>query len=690
MSGVAIYRSIYTEDQFDQHFSRSKEEEREGESFQQKARRSCACSGNAWKRFLKERLPFLTWLPRYKFKQWLIGDIIAGVTVGIIHIPQGMAFALLTSVAPIYGLYTSFFPVMLYMLFGTGRHVSTGTFAGISLMTGSVVERLVPRQMGLNITNLEDPELEKQRISIASAVTFLSGLMMICMFVLRLGFFSTYLSDPIVKAFTSGTAFHVTISQLNTMLGLRLPRFTGPFTIFKTLASILGALSMTNIVELIISLICLSVLIPTKEINSRFRQKFRTPIPIEIIMVIVATAITFATSLDECCNVQIVGHIPAGFPNPQLPALGSIPNIVGDTMAITFVGYAVSVSLAMIYADKHRYKIDPNQELLAHGISNTISSLFTCFPSSASLATSNILESAGSYTQLAGFFTCLVVLVVLLLIGPLFYFLPKAVLACINVTSLRQMFLQFQDLPELWRASKMDFMVWVVTWLAVITLNADLGLAVGVVFSMMTVICRTQRAGCSVLGRASNTEIYRPVEKNSLCHEIPGLKILAYNAPIYYGNKNFFRDAMTKLVGLTQEKIKKREKSKKTLESVNKMAITTIENGLVCPTYSPDKDTSPAGNQDEKIQSIVIDCSSVIFIDTAGAKLFVQMCVECQKADMWVYLAECNKDVLKILTYSGLFNHLRPEQIFVTVHDAVVYVEQMKEASSQKSTTIWV
>ncbi|XP_051865496.1 solute carrier family 26 member 10 [Pristis pectinata] len=688
MSGVAIYRSIYTEDQFAQRFNRSKGEENVTESFQQIARRSCACSGNAGKRFWRKRLPFLTWLPRYKVKRWLIGDIIAGLTVGIIHIPQGMSFALLTSVAPIYGLYTSFFPVVLYMLFGTGRHVSTGTFAGISLMTGSVVERLVPHQVGWNVTNQEDPELEKQRISVASAVTFLSGLMMICMFVLQLGFLSTYLSDPIVKAFTSGTAFHVIISQLNTMLGLRLPRFTGPFTLFKTLASLLGALSMTNIVELIISLICLSVLIPMKEINSRFRQKFRTPIPIEIIMLIVATAITFATSLDERCNVQIVGHIPAGFPSPQLPALGSIPNLVGDTVAITFVGYAVSVSLAMIYADKHRYKIDPNQELLAHGISNTISSLFTCFPSSASLATSNILESAGSHTQLAGFFTCLVVLAVLLLIGPLFYFLPKAVLACINITSLRQMFLQFQDLPELWRVSRMDFMVWVVTWLAVITLNADLGLAVGVVFSMMTVIYRIQRADCSMLGRASNTEIYRPVEENSMCHEIPGLKILAYNAPIYYGNKNFFRDAMTRLIGLTQEKIKTRAKAKKELEKINKMTVATVENGLPRTAYSPD--TSPAGDQQEGIQSVVIDCSSIIFIDTAGARLFVQMCVECQKADLWVYLAECNKDVLKVLTCSGLLEHLRPEQIFVTVHDAVVYLEQVKEASSQKGTTIWV
>ncbi|XP_060679143.1 solute carrier family 26 member 10-like [Hemiscyllium ocellatum] len=147
---------------------------------------------------------------------------------------------------------------------------------------------------------------------------------------------------------------------------------------------------------------------------------------------------------------------------------------------------------------------------------------------------------------------------------------------------------------------------------------------------------------------------------------------------------------MAKIIGLTPDKIKKREKRKKALERVGKMTITTIDNGLIQPHYPADRTSSSSDKQDKRIRSVVIDCSSIIFIDTAGARLFVQMCAECQKADMWVYLAECNKDVLKILTCSGLLNHLHPEQIFVTIHDAVVNVERMKEAASQKSTTIWV
>ncbi|XP_016112306.1 solute carrier family 26 member 10-like [Sinocyclocheilus grahami] len=601
-----------------------------------------------------------------------------------------MAFALLTSVAPVYGLYTSFFPVVLYMLFGTGHHVSTGTFAVLSLMTGSVVEQLVPIPLALNSSSPEAAEFEAQRIGVASAVAFLSGIMMLCMCGLQLGFLSTYLSEPIVKAFTSAAAFHVTVSQLQSMLGLRLPRYAGAFSLFKTLASVMENVPHTNLAELVISLLCLAVLVPVKEVNSRFRERLRTPIPVEIITVIIATGITYAFSLDSKYDIQIVGHIPAGFPEPRLPALETVPEIAGDTVAITLVAYAVSVSLAMIYADKHGYSIDPNQELLAHGISNTVSSLFTCFPNSATLATTNILESAGGHTQLAGLFTSLVVLIVLLLIGPLFYFLPKAVLACINVTSLRQMFLLFQDLPDLWRISKIDFMVWLVTWLSVVVLNVDLGLAIGVVFSMMTVICRTQRANCSVLGRASNTEIYRSINNHNKCYEVPGVKILTYNGPIYYGNRSFFKADMTQLLGLTPERIRSREKALKAIEKREREAISSVEQGVTDSSFSSKNDLFRSEMAEGEVEAVLIDCSSVIFVDVAGARLFIQMCMECQKIGVRIYLANCNESVLKILTSSGLMNYMNPQHIFVTIHDAVVYIQQQREKPPENSTTVWV
>ncbi|XP_014893373.1 prestin-like [Poecilia latipinna] len=292
---------------------------------------------------------------------------------------------------------------------------------------------------------------------------------------------------------------------------------------------------------------------------------------------------------------------------------------------------------------------------------------------------------------LSGLFTSLVVLIVLLLIGPLFYFLPKAVLACINVTSLRQMFLQFRDLPELWRISKLDFMVWVVTWLSVVVLNVDLGLAIGVVFSMMTVIYRTQRADCSVLGRASNTEIYRPLENHSKCYEVPGVKILTYNGPIYYGNRSFFREKMSRVLGLTPEEIRSREKARKALEKREREAsVSTVDRGIANTSFSSVNEFFESETPEKEVQAVLIDCSRVIFVDVAGARLFTQMCTECQKVGVHVYLANCNESVLKILTSSGLMSHMNPQHIFVTVHDAVMYIQQQREKPPENTTTVWV
>uniref|UniRef100_A0A8C8GG78 STAS domain-containing protein n=1 Tax=Oncorhynchus tshawytscha TaxID=74940 RepID=A0A8C8GG78_ONCTS len=652
-ASVAVYRNIYTEDRFRQSYGTEDKPRGGGQRFREKITERCRCSRAACLHLLRERIPIFNWLPKYRLKKWMLGDTIAGLTVGILHIPQG-------------------------------------TFAVVSLMTGSVVEQLVPTPLQLNSSSPEAADFEAQRIGVASAVALLSGIMMLCMFGLQLGFLSTYLSEPIVKAFTSAAAFHVTISQLQSMLGLRLPRHTGPFSLFKTLASVIENLPQTNMAELLTSLVCLAILVPVKEVNMRFRQYLRTPIPVEILTVIIATGVAYASSLDSNYDVQIVGHIPAGFPSPRMPALHKLPEVAGDTVAITFVGYAVSVSLAMIYADKHGYSIQPNQELLAHGISNTVSSLFTCFPSSATLATTNILESSGGFTQLSGLFTSLVVLIVLLLIGPLFYFLPKAVLACINVTSLRQMFLQFQDLPDLWRVSKIDFVVWLVTWLSVVVLNVDMGLAIGVVFSMMTVICRTQRAGCSVLGRASNTEIYRPLENHNKCYEVPGVKILTYNGPIYYGNRSFFREDMSRLLGLTPERIRSREKARKALEKREREAVSTVERGVANTSFSSENEFFKSETAESEVQAVLIDCSSVIFVDVAGARLFIQMCIECQKVGVCIYLANCNESVLRILTSSGLMNYMNPQHIFVTVHDAVMYIQQQKEQTPENTTTVWV
>ncbi|KAM9073498.1 solute carrier family 26 member 10-like isoform 4-T4 [Megaptera novaeangliae] len=559
--------------------------------------------------------------------------------------PPGMAFALLTSVPPVFGLYTSFFPVLIYTLLGTGRHLSTGTFAVLSLMTGSAVERLVPEPLEGNLSGIEREQLDAQRLG---------------MFALQLGVLATFLSEPVVKALTSGAALHVLVSQLPSLLGLPLPRQIGCFALFKTLAAVLTALPRSSPAELTVSALSLALLVPVKELNVRFRDRLPTPIPGEIVMVLLASVLCFTSSLDTRYNVQIVGLLPGGFPQPLLPSLAELPRILADSLPMALVTFAVSASLASIYADKYSYTIDSNQELFAHGVSNLISSLFSCFPNSATLATTSLLVDAGGNTQLAGLFSCMVVLSVLLWLGPFFYYLPKAVLACINISSMRQMFFQMRELPQLWRISRVDFAVWMVTWVAVVTLSVDLGLAVGVVFSMMTVVCRTQRVQCLALGLAEGTELYRPLRESHKLLQVPGLCILSYPTPLYFGTRGRFRRILEWHLGLG-------------------------EGGKEAP-----KTDGPPDAVAEPVRVVVLDCSGVTFADAAGAREVVQLASRCRDAGIHLLLAQCNASVLGTLTQAGLLDRVTPEQLFVSVQDAAAYALERLELTGPKTCTVWV
>ncbi|XP_020947547.1 LOW QUALITY PROTEIN: solute carrier family 26 member 10 [Sus scrofa] len=568
---------------------------------QWRRRRASACSGpGAW-RLLLARLPPLRWLPHYRWRAWLLGDAVAGVTVGIVHVPQGMAFALLTSVPPVFGLYTSFFPVLIYTLLGTGRHLSTGTFAVLSLMTGSAVERLVPEPLERNLSAIEREQLDAQRVGAAAAMAFGSGALMLGMFALQLGVLATFLSEPVVKALTSGAALHVLVSQLPSLLGLPLPRQIGCFALFKTLAAVLTELPRSSPAELTISALSLALLVPVKELNVRFRDRLPTPIPGEIVMVLLASVLCFTSSLDTRYNVQIVGLLPGGFPQPLLPSLAELPRILVDSLPMAMVTFAVSASLASIYADKYSYTIDSNQELLAHGVSNLISSFFSCFPNSATLATTSLLVDAGGNTQLAGLFSCMVVLSVLLWLGPFFYYLPKAVLACINISSMRQMFFQMRELPQLWRISRVDFLL-----------------------------------------------------------QVPGLLVLSYPTPLYFGTRGQFRRIL-------------------------EWHLRLGEGGQEAP-----KTDDPPDAVAEPVRVVVLDCSGVPFVDAAGARDVVQvrkrLASRCRDAGIHLLLAQCNSFSAGTLTQAGLLDRVSPEQLFVSVQDAAAYaLETLVRGDSYRS-----
>ncbi|XP_064812541.1 solute carrier family 26 member 6 isoform X1 [Oncorhynchus masou masou] len=527
---------------------------------------SLRCSMPKLKRCVLSTLPVLSWLPRYSVRDNGLGDLISGISVGIMHLPQGMAYALLASVPPVFGLYTSFYPVLVYCIFGTSRHISIGTFAVISIMIGSVTERLAPDSgfTFLNGTNgtavLDVTARDAYRVQIAASTTVLSGLFQVLLGMVRFGFVVTYLSEPLVRGYTTGAATHVVISQLKYIFGIHPARFSGPLSQVYILIDICRHLPETNIGALVVSLVALVVLIVVKELNSCYEKKLPLPIPIELIVIVAATLISYYGNLNSQYDVAVVGEIPRGLKSPSLPDVSLWGTVVGDAFAVAIVGYAINISLGKTFGLKHGYKVDSNQELVALGLSNTVGGFFQCYSVTSSMSRSLIQESTGGRTQVAGVVSSVIVLITVLQLGTLFGELPKAVLSCIVFVNLKGMFKQYLDIPALWKSNTVDLLVWLVTLVCTILLNLDLGLAASIAFSLLTVIFRTQLPRYSILGQVPGTELYLDTDTYEEAKEIPGITIFRSSTTVYYTNAELYLDALQKKSGIDVGKLLTRKK----------------------------------------------------------------------------------------------------------------------------------
>uniref|UniRef100_A0A8C1VCV5 Solute carrier family 26 member 6 n=1 Tax=Cyprinus carpio TaxID=7962 RepID=A0A8C1VCV5_CYPCA len=456
------------------------------------------CTGPRFKSCFLSFVPLLTWLPRYPFRENAIGDLISGISVGIMHLPQGMAYALLAAVPPVFGLYSSFYPILIYFIFGTSKHISVGTYAVMSVMIGSVTERLAPDSDFMipgndtNSTSLDIVSRDAERVKIAATVTFLSGIFQLLLGLVRFGFVVTYLSEPLVRAYTTAAAIHVIVSQLKYSFGINPQRYSGPLSLIYTIIEDCALLGQTNIGTLVVSIVTIIGLVAAKELSALAARKIPIPIPVELITIIIATVVSWQMDLKTEYGVEVVGKIPSGLQAPVAPAVSLLGSMVGDAFALAVVGYGIAISLGRIFALKYAYKVDSNQELIALGLSNSIGGLFNCFAISCSMSRSMVQVSTGGKSQVAGAISALVILVILLKIGELFEELPKAVLAAIIYVNLQGMMKQFGDIRSLWRTNKVDMVVWVMTLILTVLFNPDMGLAASIAFSILTVVFRTQ------------------------------------------------------------------------------------------------------------------------------------------------------------------------------------------------------
>ncbi|MBZ3869941.1 Anion exchange transporter [Sciurus carolinensis] len=316
----------------------------------------------------------------------------------------GLAFAILSSVHPVFGLYGSLFPAIIYAIFGMGRHVATGTFALTSLISANAVERLVPQSsqnltMQSNSSVLGLSDFEVQRIGVAAAVSFLGGVIQVAMFVLQLGSVTFLLTEPVISAMTTGAATHVVTSQVKYLLGIKMPYISGPLGFFYIYAYVFENIKSVRLEALLLSLLSIVVLVLVKELNEQFKRKIKVVLPVDLVLIVAASFACYCTNMESTYGLEVVGHIPKGIPPPRVPPMNILSAVITEAFGVALVGYAASLALAQGSAKKFKYSVDDNQEFLAHGLSNVIPSFFFCIPSAAAMGRTAGLYSTGAKTQ---------------------------------------------------------------------------------------------------------------------------------------------------------------------------------------------------------------------------------------------------------------------------------------------------
>uniref|UniRef100_A0A8C2EPN1 Solute carrier family 26 member 3 n=1 Tax=Cyprinus carpio TaxID=7962 RepID=A0A8C2EPN1_CYPCA len=674
-----VVRPLFSEDSFAEQHERIN---RTRKTLRHHLKDYFTCDTNRAKNAARSLLPIIGWIKNYNIKEWLLGDIVSGISTGLVAVLQGLAFSLLASLPPGYGLYTAFFPAIIYFFLGTSRHLSVGAFPILSLMVGAVVTRLVPDGgPPANITGFEGLSMEQQRVLVASSVTFVMGAFQLIMGLLQVGFIVMYLSETLVSGFTTAAAVHILVSQLRFVLGLDFPGVNGPLAI--TLENVFSDITNTNVADLVTSIVIMALVLIVKEINDRFKSKLPVPIPIEVIVTVIACGVSYAFNFEKRFNVVVVGEMVDGYESPIAPNLEVIKESAVEAFPMAIVGFAVAFSVAKVYSVKHDYTIDGNQELLAFGVSNMFGASFRSFAASTALSRTAIQESTGGKTQIAGVLSAMMVLIVIVAVGFLLEPLPRSVLGALVIVNLKGMLMQFRELPFLWKNDRTDFVTWVVTFVASLFLGLDLGLAVGLGAELFTVVCRTQFPRCSLLANITGTDIYRDRKDYNSIYEPEGVKIFKIPSPIFFANIDFFRDKLVQAVGFSPLKVLK--KRNKALRKIRKM--------LGLEVRQPSTDTSEDNNSIEgldqpidfsgipiqvnwntelpanisvppvNIHSLVLDFSAVSFLDIS---LIMRYSI--------LYISTGSGFLEKLHQCSFFDDEIKTSIFYPTLHDAMLHI----------------
>jgi SulP family sulfate permease len=480
---------------------------------------------------IKNFLPILEWLPKYE-KTQLKGDLSAGITVGIMLIPQGMAYAMLAGLAPIHGLYAVTIPLILYAIFGTSRQLAVGPVAMVSLLTAAGIGSL-------------DPESTDQYLLYALTLAFLVGLIQFGMGVFKLGFVVNFLSHPVINGFTSAAAIIIGLSQIKHLFRINLPNSEH---VQEMLVEIYRNIHEIHVLTFAIGIGAIVII--------KYGKKIHSSLPTPLVAVALGIALVWGFDLPSQ-GVKIVGDVPSGLPSISFPSFdfGVWSTLIPIALTISLVGFAESFAVAKTIQAKHKnYKLDSNQELIALGIANFGAAFFRGFPVTGGFSRTAVNNQAGAKTTMASVISALLIVLTLLFFTDLFYNLPSAILAAVVLVAVSGL-IDFKEPINLWKKDRSDFAMLIATFLVTLTLGIETGILTGMVLSLGMVIYRASRPHMAQLGRVPGTHVFRNIKRFSNLEEKEDVLVVRIDGPIYFANVKYIKDKMDAWVERKREKL---------------------------------------------------------------------------------------------------------------------------------------
>jgi SulP family sulfate permease len=565
---------------------------------------------------LKSFFPIIENFSTHSSQDWR-KDVIAGITVAVMLVPQGMAYAMLAGMPPIYGLYGGLIPLLFYAILGTSRQMSIGPVAISALLVLA------------GVSQIADP-MTPEYISLVILTGLLVGIAQFLLGVFRLGFLVNFISHPVIVGFTSAAAIIIAISQLKDLLGISIPRFS---RVYETVHYVSNHFSETNWVTVFLCIGSIIIMLILKKINKA--------IPGALLVVIVGTLLVYFIG-EEKLGIDLVKDVPQGLPVFQMPEKiwGKIQILYPTIFTVTIICIVESIAIAKVLQAKHGdYQIRANQELIALGISKIGGAFFQSIPTSGSFTRSAVNNESGARSGFASIFTATLIGLTLVFLTPLFYFLPKSILAAIILLSVKSLF-DWKEAKHLWQTHRSDFYMMLTTFIVTLILGIEEGVLAGVVLSICMVLFRSSKPHIAILGKLPESTNYRNIDRFESAKEPEDILVIRFDDQLYFGNASYFQETIQELV--------------------NERA--------------------------SKPKMVLLDASSIHDMDSTGSHTLEEMQKYLNNKGIIFYISGMIGPVRDFATKCGIIERMGEQKYFLNIHEGVTHFKNMQEGLGEKWT----